>query len=70
MCVNYPQSHPCAAAGHLMARSAVGGASVTAASASVRPQIQGDSMGLDASATTGSAPHTMGKLAMVRTVIE
>lgn len=70
VCVNCPQSHPCAAAGHLMARSAVGGASVTAESASARPQMQGNSMGLAASATTGSVPHTMRKLVMVRTMIE
>lgn len=34
---------------------------MTAASASARPQIQGNSMGQAASATTGSVPHTMGK---------
>lgn len=51
-----------------MARSAVGGASVTVAPASARPQSQGSSMVHAASVTTGSVPHLMGKRAMVRTM--
>lgn len=65
MCVNCPQSRPCAAAGHPMARSAVGGASVTAASASARRRDRGSSTGLAASATTGSASRTMRRRATV-----
>lgn len=67
--VSCPQSRPCAAARHLMARSAAGGASATAASASARPRTRGSSTVHAASATTGSAPHTTRKLAMVRTMI-
>lgn len=69
MCVSCPQSHPCAAAGHLTIRYAAGGADVTVAFASVRPQIQGSSMDLAVSATTGSVLHTMEKLVMVRKMI-
>lgn len=50
-----------------MGRSAVGGASVNVASASAWPQSRESSMVPAASATTGSAPHLMGKPAMVRT---
>lgn len=69
MCVSCLQSHPCAAAAHLMARYAVGGANVTVAFASVRPQIQGSSMDLAANATTGSVLYITGKPVMVRTMI-
>ena len=69
MCVSCRQSRPCAAAKHLMARSAVGGASVTAASVSARPLNRGSSTAHAASATTGSVLHIMGKRAMVRTII-
>lgn len=69
VCVSCLQSHLCAAAGRLMARSAVGGASVTAVSASARPQTLRSSMGRIASATTGSVLRIMGKPATVRTVI-
>lgn len=69
MCANFPRSRPCAAAGPLMARSAVGGASVTAASASARPPIQGSSTVHAAIATTGSALHMMGQLAMTAATV-
>lgn len=69
VCVSCPQSRLCAAAKHLMARSAVGGAGVTAASASARPLNLGSSTVHAASATTGSVLHIMGKRAMVRTII-
>lgn len=52
-----------------MARSAVGGASVTVASASARPMSQGSSMVHAASAMTGSVPYSMGKHAMVGTMM-
>lgn len=50
-----------------MGRSAVGGASANVASASAWPQSQESSTVPAVSATTGSAPHLMGKPAMVRT---
>lgn len=65
--VGCPRTHPCAAAGHLMGRSAVGGAGVNVASASAWPQSQESSTVLAASAMTGCVPHLMGKPAMVRT---
>lgn len=60
VCVDCPQSHLFAAAEHLMVRSAVGGESVTAVSASARPQIQESFMGHVANATTGSVLYIMG----------
>lgn len=66
MCVNCPQSRLCAAAEHLTERSAVGGASVTAACVCARPQIQESSTARSASATTGFAQRIMGIPAMVR----
>lgn len=66
VCVDCLQSRPCAAAGHLMAKSAAGEAAVTAASASVRPENRGSFMVHAASATTGCAPRLTEKPAMVR----
>lgn len=51
-----------------MEKSAAAGANVTVESACVKPQAQGSSMVLAASVMTGSAPHIMGKFAMVRTL--
>lgn len=66
MCASCPQSHPCAVAGRLMARSAVEGENVTVAFAYAGPQNLGSSTAHAASARTGSVLHIMGKPAMVR----
>lgn len=63
-CASCPRSPPFADAGHLMARSAVDGASATVACASVKPEIRGSFTDHAASATTGCVPLIMGKLAM------
>lgn len=68
MCVGCPRSHRCVAAGRPRAKSVVGGASASVASAFARLPVQGSFTVHAASARTGSVPHLMGKPATVRSV--